>query len=508
MGIIGSKNKVASPEDQKYLNLYKTELLGMSDIIKNIIINEQNDPKYKKAEYNLLIKNTCNNYAMVFKDNLVNLPKIHLKELASDLMLIPVNNDLVYIKGQTGVREKKELCYRISLHYIKILNLLNSIYGVLGLNDNGQNNICNIALTSLMMPSTKGVTVKYCNDKQDINIKEFVGIAEYINMLIETGKKDEEHAIKNFLMSIKSYLGYSPEQYKAVGGYYKHIKNSSNIDSNNDNNTLSEDEKYKIRLHEEKVHLEKLKKIKAEKEKIEKERRIAKLILEKEKEKKLIHEVHQELVKREIAKEEQKKKASAPVMDPYNRLVSLSNIEKKKIHDEIENNKSLYKYTVNEKLPIFKEEICKNKFAYEISDADWVGIFSNYKTAYELFNKNYKNNIDKLRAILDKLYVKEKEEYLLKMLTEEELDILIKDSKIILNDFFTSCIKNYITAIYEFNLSMNKKISDEKKLEGVKSELIEKQLELRETQKILTEQHQGTMSLGHQYKSIAESKIK
>ena len=55
---------------------------------------------------------------------------------------------------------------------------------------------------------------------------------------------------------------------------------------------------------------------------------------------------------------------------------------------------------------------------------------------------------------------------------------------------------------------MNKKISDEKKLEGVKSELIEKQLELRETQKILTEQHQGTMSLGHQYKSIAESKIK
>jgi hypothetical protein len=507
MGIIGSKNKtVVSTEDQKYLNLYKTELMGMSDIIKNIIINEQNDPKYKIPEYNLLIKNTCNNYAMVFKDNLVNLPKIHLKELASDLMLIPVNNDLVYIKGQTGVREKKELCYRISLHYIKILNLLNSIYGVLGLNDNGQNNICNIALTSLMMPSTKGVTVKYCKDKQDINVKEFVGMAEYINMLIETGKKDEEHAIKNFLMSIKSYLGYSAEEYKAVGGYYKHIKNSNN--NNNNDNTLSEDEKYKIRLREEKVHLEKLKKIQAQKETIEKERRIAKLILEKEKEKKLINEVHQELVKREIAKADQKKKASAPVMDPYNRLVSLSNFEKKKIHDEIENNKSLYKYTVNEKLPIFKEEICKNKFAYEISDADWVGIFSNYKTAYELFTKNYKHNIDKLRSILDKLYVKEKEEYLLKMLTEEELDILIKEAKIIMNDFFTSCIKNYITAIYEFNLSMNKKITDEQKLEVVKSELIEKQLQLREKQKILTEQHQATMSLGHQYKSISESKIK
>jgi len=110
MGIFNSKN--IDLEKEKYLNLYKKELMFISNIIDKMIINESKEPKFRNEEYNFLSKDTCNNYALVFKENLNALPKIHLKDLASDILIVPNKNDLIPV-GKYGVREKRELCTRI-----------------------------------------------------------------------------------------------------------------------------------------------------------------------------------------------------------------------------------------------------------------------------------------------------------------------------------------------------------------------------------------------------------
>ena len=493
MGIIGSKN--IEVEQEKYFNLYKKELLSLSDIINNIIINEKSDPSFKKQEYNLLLKDTCNNYALFFKENLNKLPKMALKNLASELLLVPTQNEIVYV-GKSSSLHKAELCNRISTHYVKILNVLNSIYGVLGLSNNGQNNVCNLAMTSLMMPTPNGVSVRFCEDKQyDIDINNLVGISEYLNMLIETEPTNEAYIIK-FLKSLKVLLTFKTDdtnnespKYQIGGSYSRSLYNLNDNNNRYDSRENNKLEEIKRRQQREIERLEFLRRLeeqekekqKEQKKKMERDReRLKEMERQKlymqEKELKELRELRalQELKGLRELRDIKKTKITTNRNDKfYKYYINSTDTFKKEMNKE-----SLDMYSFSEKMPIINENSCKTKFNYEISNKEWLTTFKKYKLAYELFKLNYKNNIDALKGILDKLYILTPEnEYILKILNEDELNKIVSDTKITIHDFFTSCIKNYIQAIYEFNIVMNEKILEVEKKKAIESDIVYKDAE-------------------------------
>jgi len=459
MGVSNSKS--IDIENEKYLNLYKNELVELSNIINEIIKNENGEPEFRNYKYNFLKDDVCNKFALVFKQNLSELPMIQLKELSSDLLLVP--NYKEYLKIGKNTREKEELCSRISQHYIKILNLLNSIYSVLGLKNKGYNNFCNIALTSLMMPTTKGVAVKYCKDTQEnVNLSELAGINEFIRLIVETDPVNPEKKIAAFVDDLKSrlaprkieednyissggaggagapyrrggppppYRGRPRQGYNNPDGY-----NRINVDKLNYDRRKELEEIIKSR--ESNPHTKPLNNATI---KILKEATLKSLANKSS------------IQSNDLRTIEALNKLTPPTTaaTTYSSNFSGLSLQSKKIT-------SLKKY-----MPIIGNH-CNNPGLTEISNEDWVTIFNDYRKAYEEFKNNYKNNIDQLESIVEKLYYKKNNEYILKILTEEELIVLTDNAKHYIHNFYTSCISKYMESMQKLNtILLNKKQREE-----------------------------------------------
>jgi hypothetical protein len=493
MGVSNSKN--IDIENEKYLNLYKNELVELSNIINEIIKNETGEVEFRNYKYNFLKDDVCNNFALVFKQNLNELPMIQLKELSSDLLLVP--NYKEYLKIGKNTREKEELCTRISQHYVKILNLLNSIYSVLGLKNKGYNNFCNIALTSLMMPTTKGVAVKYCKDTQEnVNLSELSGINEFIRLIVETDNDNPEKKIEAFLNDIKSrlsprkiedenYIGGDPNYNRGRGPPNRGPPNrgppnrgSYNRGSYDDSSKINIDKLAFDRKRE-------LQDIISRGDRAS-NHRIAKEYYNST----ALNIVRQKMIK-DIANKPKIEANNLRTIEALNKLPSSSSSSSSNRIEERSYSGSYSglglhskKITILKKyMPIIGNH-CNNPGLTEISNEDWVTIFNNYRTSYEDFKNNYKNNINDLKLIVEKLYFKKNNEYILKILNEETLIDLTNHAKHIIHNFYTSCITKYMESMQKLNeilvqkkqkeqeLSLNKEIvlrgGVEKKIRKVK----------------------------------------
>jgi hypothetical protein len=140
-------------------NVFKTELTTINNIVTNII-NEQD--LFINSKYNFLSQDVCNKYQVVLEEELNKHLKIDIKALGTALYLIPKNDETKLTNFNIT---KKEVCEKISNHYLKILYIITLIKYVYNIENNGDLSIAGIVLRNIRLLDDV-MEVNFCDIKQ------------------------------------------------------------------------------------------------------------------------------------------------------------------------------------------------------------------------------------------------------------------------------------------------------------------------------------------------------
>lgn len=133
-------------------NVFEKELTMMNSIV-NGIMNEQN--LFKNRDYNFLSQDVCSKHYMLAESELNRHLKVNLKGLGETLVLIPKDED-------TKV-QKREICQRISNHYMKILYILCLLKYVYNIEKHGDYSIAGIVFRNIRIINQEIMEINFCN---------------------------------------------------------------------------------------------------------------------------------------------------------------------------------------------------------------------------------------------------------------------------------------------------------------------------------------------------------
>ena len=96
-------------------NVFKNELTKLNHIVTSIINDKD---LFKNSKYNFLSQEVCNKYQIILEDELSKHLKLSVKSLGTSLYIVPKNEE---VKLSNVNITKKEICEKISNHYLKII---------------------------------------------------------------------------------------------------------------------------------------------------------------------------------------------------------------------------------------------------------------------------------------------------------------------------------------------------------------------------------------------------
>lgn len=137
-------------------NVFQKELGNLNTII-NSIISEKN--LFKNRDYNFLSKDVCDEHYLLMENDLSKHLKVELQNLGTSLYIIPKNSEMTYEKTQIN---KKEICKKITEHYMKILYILCLIKYVFNLESGGDYSISGIVFRNIKIID-KIIEINFCN---------------------------------------------------------------------------------------------------------------------------------------------------------------------------------------------------------------------------------------------------------------------------------------------------------------------------------------------------------
>lgn len=124
-------------------HVFEKELEVLNEIVSGII-NEKD--VFKNNDYNFLSHDVCDAYQVVLEDELQKHLKLHIKSLGSSLYIIPKDDDTRMTKMNLT---KKQVCEKISNHYIKILYIMSLVKYVYSLESAGDMSIAGIVFRNI-----------------------------------------------------------------------------------------------------------------------------------------------------------------------------------------------------------------------------------------------------------------------------------------------------------------------------------------------------------------------
>lgn len=129
----------------------------------NAIIDDKN--VFKNANYNFLSKDVCAKHTLVLEDELHKQLKVSLQSVGTGLYLIPNNEESskVVIKGTK--LSKREICEKISNHYMKVLYILSLIKYVYDIENFGDFSIAGIIFRNIRIVDDI-LAINYCSMPQ------------------------------------------------------------------------------------------------------------------------------------------------------------------------------------------------------------------------------------------------------------------------------------------------------------------------------------------------------
>ena len=127
---------------------------ALQNIVNNIL-NEKNT--FINPEYNFLSEVVCDQYQIVFEEELAKQMKVELSEYGSTIFLLP--------RKKIYRIPKSEICNRISSHYVRILYVLTLIKYIYNLENKGENSFSGILFRNIVVDDNF-IHIKYCNSEQ------------------------------------------------------------------------------------------------------------------------------------------------------------------------------------------------------------------------------------------------------------------------------------------------------------------------------------------------------
>ena len=190
--------------------VFEKDLEYLTTVV-NAILDKNNI--FKNNDYNFLSKDVCEKHTLVLEDELNKHLKVSLQTIGTSLYLIPNNdtNNKQTIKGTKF--SKREICEKISNHYMKILYILSLIKYVYDIENHGDYSVAGIIFRNIKVVDDI-MAINYCNMPQKDysqkaqNYKIDFGTLEGMSFLIDyVLSKDET---KTFVDVIRSILSRSP----------------------------------------------------------------------------------------------------------------------------------------------------------------------------------------------------------------------------------------------------------------------------------------------------------
>jgi hypothetical protein len=133
-------NTKSSIKSQEH-HVFEKQLQKLNTIITHII---DNNDIFINKEYNFLSKDVCDKYQIILEEDLSKFLKLSINSLGSSMYLIPAN----YSTSESKIT-KKQVCERISNHYIKILYILSLVKYVYNLEKQGDMSIAGIIFRNI-----------------------------------------------------------------------------------------------------------------------------------------------------------------------------------------------------------------------------------------------------------------------------------------------------------------------------------------------------------------------
>jgi hypothetical protein len=198
---MGNKISLASHK------VFEKDLQYLTTMV-NAIIDDKN--VFKNSDYNFLSKDVCERHTLVLEDELNKHLKVSLQTVGTSLYLIPNNdsNNKQTIKGTKHT--KREICEKISNHYMKILYILSLIKYVYDIEHHGDYSIAGIIFRNIKVVDDI-MAINYCSMPQKdysqktqsfkVDFSNLEGMSFLVDFVLS---KQESKAFIDILRSILS----------------------------------------------------------------------------------------------------------------------------------------------------------------------------------------------------------------------------------------------------------------------------------------------------------------
>ncbi len=186
------------------IHVFQKELSLLNTIVNNLLTEKD---LFKNNDYNFLSQDVCDKYKVVLEEELDKHLKLSIKALGTSLYILPKdedNNDKLTKLNLT----KKQVCEKVSNHYIKILYILSLIKYVYNIEQDGDLSIAGIVYRNIRVLDDI-MEINFCdlphrnysNQKETfkINFSKLEGFKFFVDYFLD---KSEASAFMSIMKSI------------------------------------------------------------------------------------------------------------------------------------------------------------------------------------------------------------------------------------------------------------------------------------------------------------------
>lgn len=188
--------------------VFVNELAPIKDIV-NKILDEKD--MFKNKDYNFLSQDVCKQHYVLLQQELNQHLKVELEDLGTSLYIIPRNEDEKLTKHNLT---KGEICQKISNHYIKILYILCLVKYVYNVENNGDLSIAGIVFRNFKILDDI-LEIDFCqiphkdyskegNNIYKIDMNNLEGMSFFINYFLTPKESNVFMSVMRLILSRKN----------------------------------------------------------------------------------------------------------------------------------------------------------------------------------------------------------------------------------------------------------------------------------------------------------------
>lgn len=221
---MGNTNSSSRSND---IHVFQKELSLLNTIVNNVLSEKD---VFKNNNYNFLSQDVCDKYQVVLEEELEKHLKLSIKALGTSLYILPKDEDNTDRLTKHNLT-KKQVCEKISNHYIKILYILSLIKYVYNIEQDGDLSIAGIIYRNIRVLDDimeinfcdlphRNYNIKTAAETYKINFSKLEGFKFFVDYFLD---RPEASA---FVSVMKSLLARNSKE-KFASIVCQHISNKT-----------------------------------------------------------------------------------------------------------------------------------------------------------------------------------------------------------------------------------------------------------------------------------------